>query len=133
MYKRQLHDRIKLYKHGFSKITDQLCREIRFNRIDRNSALKIARRYEKRKSLYEKNFCEWLNIDQKSLNYLLDSFKNKNYWKQIDVTRWKFEGLSYLNKKVVIKKKNLKLRYIQNSKIKLDAKYIIYGKGIKDF
>ena len=25
-----LHDRIKLYKHGFSKITDQLCREIRF-------------------------------------------------------------------------------------------------------
>jgi len=128
-----LHDRIKLYKHGFSKITDQLCREIRFNRIDRNSALKIAKRYEKRKSLYEKNFCEWLNIDQKSLNYLLDSFKNKNYWKQIDVTRWKFEGLSHLNKKVVVKKKNSKLRYIQNSKIKLDAKYIIYGKGVKDF
>ena len=36
-------------------------------------------------------------------------------------------------KKVVIKKKNSKLRYIQNSKIKLDAKYITYGKGIKDF
>ena len=128
-----LHDRIKLYKHGYSKITDQLCREIRFKRIDRNSALNIAKQYEKKKSLYEKNFCEWLNIDQNSLNYHLDTFRNKIFWKQIDVTKWKFEGLSYLNKRIATKKKKLKLSYIKNSKIKVNAKYIIYGKGIKDF
>jgi len=35
------HDILKFLKHGISKVTDQLCREIRFNRIDRNQALVI--------------------------------------------------------------------------------------------
>ena len=43
--------------------------EIRFNRIDRNTALKLARSYENKSSLFETNFCNWLNIKQESLNY----------------------------------------------------------------
>ena len=93
----------------------------------------MVKRYEQRKSLYEKNFCEWLNINQKSLNYLLDTFKNNKFWKQVDVTRWKFKGLSYHNEYMVLRKKSAKLKYVQNSKIKFDAKYITFGKGIKDF
>ena len=127
-----LHDRIKLYKHGFSKITDQLSREIRFKRIDRNTALKLARKYEQNQSLFEKNFCEWLGINLESLNYLLDTFKNKNFWDQKDVTNWKFKGLSYLNN-FIQERKISKLNYKKNSTIKKNAEYIIFGKGMSDF
>ena len=30
-----IHDQLKFYKHGYSKVTDHACREIRFKRIDR--------------------------------------------------------------------------------------------------
>ena len=127
-----LHDKIKLYKHGFSKITDQLSREIRFKRIDRNTALKLVKKYEHNKPLFEKNFCEWLDINLESLNYLLDTFKNKKFWHQKDVTIWKFKGLSYQNN-FNFKKKISKLNYKNNSIINKDAEYIIFGKGMSDF
>ena len=31
-----LHDILKLYKHGYSKVTDHACREIRHNRLDKS-------------------------------------------------------------------------------------------------
>ena len=127
-----LHDKIKLYKHGYSKITDQMCREIRFKRIDRNTALKIVRFYENKKSLFEKNFCEWLGIRDKSLDYLLDTFKNKKFWQQKDVDQWIFKGMSKQNKFIKNKKKN-KLKYQSNSLLKKGSSYITFGKGMSEF
>ena len=45
-----LHDKLKLYKHGFSKITDQLSREIRFKRISRNNAIRLLKKHELKKT-----------------------------------------------------------------------------------
>jgi len=126
-----IHDKIKLYKHGFSKITDQLCREIRFNRIDRNTALKLARTYEHKVSLFEDNFCEWLNIKKESLNYLLDTFKNKNFWEQKEIYNWEFKGTSIQNYFIKSKKIN-NLNYIKNAKTNKNSKYITFGKGMSE-
>jgi hypothetical protein len=34
---------------------------------------------------------------------------------------------------MILRKNSAKLKYVQNSKIKVDAKYVTFGKGIKDF
>ena len=105
-----LHDLLKLYKHGYSKVTDHLSREIRFGRIDRNKALKLAKFYEKKNILYKELFCNWLNINKNSFDFILNKFRNKKFWIQRDVDSWTFNGLSKKNfvKKNFVSKKKFK-------------------------
>jgi len=131
-----LHDYLKLMKHGYSKVTDHACREIRHNRISRGEALKLVKRFELKKPDFSAQFCEWLGIsDQKSLNYLLNRFRNKKFWEENDIDKWKFKGLSFLNdnQKFVSKKNNFTRKYFKpNSSLDKTNKnnYITFGKGI---
>jgi N-acetyl sugar amidotransferase len=125
-----LHDLIKIYKHGYSKITDHLSREIRFNRIDRNTALKLCRAYEGKSIKFKNVFCNWLGIDEKSLDFILNFFRNKKFWNEVDVNKWTFNGLSKNNKISFYKKKKNNLHFYSNSKLKNNSSYITFGKGI---
>jgi N-acetyl sugar amidotransferase len=44
------HDVIKLRKHGYGKVTDDACREIRFGRMTREQGSDLARAYQHRKA-----------------------------------------------------------------------------------
>jgi hypothetical protein len=126
-----LHDLIKFYKHGFSKITDHLTREIRFKRIEKKKALKIVKFFENRTPHHIDLFCNWLSIDQKSLWFILDFYRNKKFWKQKDIFKWSFNGWS--NNNFIFdkeKKINKKLFFINNSILKKNSDYIVFGKGI---
>ena len=128
-----IHDLLKLYKHGYSKITDHLSREIRFKRIDRLSAMKLVKKYEINKIKNLKLFSEWLNIDLNSLNYLMDAHKNKIFWKSYNIDNWSLESLNSISYKKLTNhdenKKFNKLKFIYNSKENFKSEYIIFGKG----
>jgi hypothetical protein len=125
-----LHDLIKFYKHGYSKITDHLSREIRFNRVDRNTALRLCRIYENKPIKFKNLFCNWLDIDEKSLNFILNFFRNKKFWNEVDIGKWIFNGLSKNNKTSLYKKKKKNIYFYSNSKLKKNSPYIVFGKGI---
>ena len=131
-----IHDQLKLYKHGYSKVTDHATREIRFGRLDRKEGIKLVCYYERKMPIYLDLFCEWLNMDKTGLNFLLDQHKNKRYWERVDFFRWKFKGLSSLLKKEITKEivsaSGSKISFIQNASLLLDKnkKYITFGKGI---
>ena len=131
-----IHDLIKLYKHGYSKVTDHACREIRHGRISRDKAIELVKSYEQNKVLHLNQFAEWLQIDLKSLNFVLDQFKNKKFWNQKNINSWKFKGLSdyIINNKNQKKIKNKNILYFFKSKNKdqnnQNSNYIIFGKGI---
>ena len=99
-----IHDIIKLYKHGYSKVTDHACREIRFNRINRADALSLIKKHELQKPLYLDLFCDWLGI-KKSINYLFDRIKNPYFWPKKDVAKFK---INILSSKIPSKKINKK-------------------------
>lgn len=40
-----LHDLLKLARHGFGRVTDSLCREVRFGRVDRDTAIELESFY----------------------------------------------------------------------------------------
>ena len=124
-----LHDKIKMLKHGYSKVTDQLSREIRFNRIDRDSDLKLARKFENKKINFEKHFLDWISIDKHAFDYFLNKLKNKQFWTQIDVDKWTCNSLSKQNSFSNTKKIN-KLKYRSNSKLSKNSKYVTIGKGM---
>tara|TARA_B100000683_G_C12162078_1_gene420538 strand:- start:110 stop:511 length:402 start_codon:yes stop_codon:yes gene_type:complete len=131
-----LHDHLKILKHGYSKVLDHACREIRYKRITREQALVLVEKYQFNRVENLGLFCEWLSINLKSLNFVVNRFRNKLFWNEIDIDKWKFNGISYLLKRDKLKKssirsisKNFIKNYAQN---KCGNKYIYFGKGFEE-
>jgi N-acetyl sugar amidotransferase len=131
-----IHDKLKFYKHGYSKITDHASREIRHGRLSRDDAELLVEYYEKKNINYENYFNEWLGIKKESMDILLNLQKSKTFWKLNDWNKkiWDFYGWSNIRKKNIkrhsvdtIKKK---LGFVSNSNFeKTLKKYITIGKG----
>lgn len=83
-----LHDQIKLIKHGYSKVTDHVCREIRHGRITRKQGLYFVEQYEDAPLKYIDKFTQWLGIDQRSLYFILNQHRNKQFWYEESLGNW---------------------------------------------
>ena len=57
-----LHDYIKLIKFGYSKVIDHVCREIRFNRISRESGIELVKKYVFKKPQNLDLFLKWIGM-----------------------------------------------------------------------
>ena len=127
-----LHDYLKLCKHGYSKVLDDACREIRYKRINRQQGLFLIEKYELNYMDNLNLFCDWIGMDKKSLSFVLDRFKNRTFWKQNDIDKWTFNGISKLLRRKITKGNNFKIKnFIVNSTNQKDKKeYIYFGKGI---
>jgi N-acetyl sugar amidotransferase len=89
-----LHDQLKLYKLGYSKVTDHACREIRHGRLTRNQGLALVRYYEQRPAEDVDLFCRWLDLKPGSLQFLMDLHRNPNFWHESKPGCWEFRGWS---------------------------------------
>jgi N-acetyl sugar amidotransferase len=131
-----IHDLLKLYKHGYSKVTDHACREIRFGRISRDEGLALVHKYELAPLAYIDQFCEWLGMTPRSLQFMLNQHRNPKFWQQIEPDKWQFNGWSQQRndnqsiednynsiKSPIVFEANSLLEYKQ------EAKYITIGKG----
>lgn len=75
-----LHDYIKYLKWGYSKVTDHASREIRWNRLSREEAIRLVKKYEQVQPADIKYFLNWLNITDKELFDLIDRFRDAKVW-----------------------------------------------------
>tara|TARA_B100000787_G_C16181315_1_gene291988 strand:- start:503 stop:1774 length:1272 start_codon:yes stop_codon:yes gene_type:complete len=82
------HDILKMYKHGYSKVTDQVCREIRFGRLDREMGKMLVDYYENQPPAYMDLFCNWLGVDERALQFAADRHRNKKYWEEVEPDVW---------------------------------------------
>ena len=89
-----LHDQVKLYKHGYSKVTDHACREIRHGRLTRAQGLALVRQHELAQTAHRDKFCEWLGITERSLQFIFDQHRNPLDWTQSHPGQWQFHGAS---------------------------------------
>ena len=129
-----IHDQIKLFKVGYSKVTDHAVREIRHKRLDRNTGISLIKKYERKKILFDNLFFKWIGMKDQKNSLIFDVMKNNKYWLRKDVKKYKFNGLSkYLKYEKSKNKKTKKIYFINNSNINLNEipNYITFGKGIK--
>lgn len=89
-----LHDRLKLHKHGYSKVTDHASREIRHGRLTRQQGLALVRRHELAPVQHSAQFCQWLGVDESGLNFMLDQHRNPRFWPEPQRGQWRFAGWS---------------------------------------
>ena len=126
-----LHDLSKLYKHGYSKVTDHASREVRYGRLLRKQGMDLIHKYEQLPVKYDDQFCEWLGITPLGLQFILDQHRDPRYWIQTAPGNWKFNGWSVQQDDTLIIANNLPDIFEANNKLEYDrkAKYITYGKG----
>ena len=128
-----LHDYLKLCKHGYSKVTDHACREIRFGRINRDQGIHLVKKFELNKPENLDLFSNWVGINEEGLNFIINKNKNNFFWNELDVNKWKFKGLSTnLKMKNKIKMNeitNFRHFFIRNYDEKQEQNYITFGKG----
>jgi hypothetical protein len=123
-----LHDIIKYYKTGISKVTDHATREIRHGRLSREEALILVAHHQTFAPSYIHMFCEWLGINQKSLEFVLNRHRNKNIWEQNCDRNWILKN----QVKITPKRKFLTdILFLKNSSLARDIGdgYITIGKG----
>lgn len=68
-----VHDVLKFYRHGYSRVSDNLCREIRFGRITRDDARTLEQYYQ---ADYPEEeilvFLDWLGMDYSAFEWLAE-------------------------------------------------------------
>lgn len=83
-----VHDQIKFIKHGYSKVTDHACREIRHGRLNREQALALVRHHEAQPTRHLEKFCEWLGVDARALNFIFNQHRNPKVWQEAAPGEW---------------------------------------------
>lgn len=130
-----LHDLLKLHKHGYSKVTDHASREIRFGRLTREGGIALVRKFEQAPLKYPDQFCEWLGVKPRSLRFMLDQHRNPRFWLQPEPGKWEFNGWSMRHSRNGADNlhcMDLPVPFEANDKLEhdMDAKYITFGKGV---
>jgi len=125
-----IHDILKFYKNGYSKVTDHAIREIRYGRLNKYTAIKLIKKLENKSDNYYKLFCEWLNIDEKSLNFILNENRNNKIWHESEPNKW-IKRKHFKEEKLI--KKIKKIYFRSNSNLFYNKtyrdNYITFDKG----
>lgn len=125
-----LHDQLKLYKHGYGKVTDHACREIRHGRLSRERAQALVRRCAFREPPHVGLFCSWLGIDPRSLRFILDRHRNPHFWEEETPGVWRFRaGASDGAEAIDGEEAALQFRASHELRMNRDDTYITIGKG----
>lgn len=88
------HDLLKLYKHGYSKVTDHATREIRHGRLSREDGIALVKHHEHAQVNYLGLLADWLGMDASGLQYAMDQHRSKAHWTEVDLGQWEFHGWS---------------------------------------
>lgn len=126
-----LHDYIRYLKHGYTKVVDHACREIRLGHITRNDGIDLVNYYQSKKPKYTKLFMEWLGIEKNAFNFILDQIRNPKIWERNNKWQWikKLRLVPDYDKNKI--NRNFK-KFIITEKYKSsdsNKKYILVGKG----
>jgi hypothetical protein len=129
-----LHDVLKLYKHGYSRVTDHASREIRYSRINRAEALALVKKYEQAPLKYHEQFCDWLGMEKKALQFVFNQHRNPEFWDQVAPGEYQFKGWSVQREEEVDESLPLakaESQFDANDTLEHDreADYITIGRG----
>ncbi|OGT89682.1 MAG: LPS biosynthesis protein [Gammaproteobacteria bacterium RIFOXYA12_FULL_61_12] len=83
-----VHDYIKYLKHGFGKVTDHACREIRLRRMTREEGIGLVRTYGMRAPRNLGRFLDWIGMTENAFHYIVDQNRNPAFWRRNDNWEW---------------------------------------------
>ena len=126
-----VHDHIKYVKHGYSKVTDHACREIRHGRLTRDQALSLVRHYETQPMAHLNKFCEWLGVDTRALTFIFNRHRNPKLWLEKAPGDWRKQSYIDATQSIEPSVNVEMLEFQSQTSLQMDQPdaYITIGKG----
>ncbi|MCW7472020.1 N-acetyl sugar amidotransferase [Leptospira levettii] len=136
-----VHDYIKFIKHGYGKVTDHVCREIRLRRLSREDGIKLIKEYSMKEPKNLKQFLNWIGMTKNGFKFMLDQHRNSKIWFRNENWEWELKNpdpfqcensrKSELEQvRLDLVENECKFRYTQNKRPDfIDDNYILIGKG----
>jgi N-acetyl sugar amidotransferase len=90
-----VHDYIKLIKHGYGKVLDHATREIRLGHMTKEKGVELVNNYTQKKPENISLFTKWLGITENSFFYIVDQFRNSKFWERDKEFNWQLKQLPY--------------------------------------
>lgn len=84
-----VHDYIKWLKHGYGKVLDHACREIRLGHMTRFEGINQVEKYLKIEPKNLSLFLNWLGITENAFHYIIDQHRNSLFWERDENWEWK--------------------------------------------
>ena len=130
-----VHDYIKLIKHGYGKVVDHACREIRLGKMNRSQGILMAEKYMNKRPVNLSLFLTWLGISENAFYYIVDQFRNPIFWERDNEYKWKYKRLFYrLDKSDFFDETNIEFKDFEITKQGKSSdcynNYILIGKGV---
>lgn len=133
-----VHDYIKVIKHGYGKVVDHACREIRLRSMSRAMGIKLVKKHMVAKPRNIKLYLDWLGITENALHYIIDQHRNPSLWRRNE--KWNWEMRDNYIKRLIQSGKKIKGRSgncsykspLKSNKGKSsdsEERYILIGKG----
>lgn len=123
----EVQDKLKFMKLGYSKVTDQLVRDIRHGRKRRSTAKYLQKFYESRSPNYQVEFARWLGATRDSVD-LLYLINDRNFTKRVLKHDWREESEVSATKKMEEFRRRVGLRFGSTSELG-DKENSSFGKG----
>ena len=83
-----IHDYLKVLKHGFGKVTDHACREIRLKRLTRQEGAQKVLQYSDRSPTDLSLFLNWIGMDKETFDALVEPYRNPLFWRKNENEKW---------------------------------------------
>lgn len=83
-----VHDYTKWIKHGYGKVTDHACREIRLRRMTRDQGIDMVRRYLALLPRHLRLFLDWFGITENAFHFLVDQYRDPGIWRRNEEWEW---------------------------------------------
>lgn len=129
LYYSDVHDYIKYLKHGYSKINDNVAREIRLRRISKSYGRKLINFYINKKPKFLDSFLKWIELTEEGFRFIVDAHRSKKAWVRNSDWEWIKTGEFTKDEKKMSIKNNLFFKYEKNISEKFSKKTLIYDKG----
>lgn len=83
-----VHDYIKYIKHGYGKVTDHACREIRLRRMTREEGINLVQSFSFKAPRNLNMFLAWIGMTENAFHYIIDQHRNTVFWKRGNNWEW---------------------------------------------
>ena len=93
-----VHDYIKWLKHGYGKVVDHVCRDIRLGHMSRGEGARKILDYLAKQPKNLKLFLDWIGITENAFHYLIDQHRNPKIWNRND--QWEWQNFSDFSNKL---------------------------------
>ncbi len=78
-----IHDYIKLIKHGYSKVVDHACREIRLKRLTRGEGCDLVKKYLQVEPRELALLLDWLKMDKNQFWDSINQYRSEYFWNRL--------------------------------------------------